>query len=118
RRRNNKAPCFHSPQQHQFYLDQLFELSEMFRCAVHSYVLMTNHVHLLVTPARHDGVSLLMKNLAQRYTQYLNRVLERTGSLWEGRYKSSLVDHGAYLFSCYRYVEMNPVRAGMVDHPG
>jgi len=79
---------------------------------------MDNHVHLLMTPSNPDGVSLLMKNLGQRFVQFVNRVHKRTGALWEGRYYSSVIDSGAYLFTCYRYIEMNPVRARMVATPG
>ena len=116
-RGNNKLPCFFSDGDRTYFLKQLAELSERFECAVHAYVLMTNHVHLLVTPNRHDGVSLLMKHLGQRYVQRVNRMHARTGSLWEGRYRSGFVDNGNYLFSCYRYIELNPVRAGIVNHP-
>jgi putative transposase len=97
---------------------QLEELAALFGCAVHAYVLMGNHVHLLVTPSAPDAVSQLMKHLGQRFVQHVNRIHNRTGALWEGRFHSSVVDTGAYLFSCFRYIEMNPVRAGMVARPG
>src|SRR5690606_24250955 len=86
-------------------------------CLLHAYVLMTNHVHLLITPIHKDSAALLMKNLAQRYTQFINRRDKRSGTLWEGRFKSCLAQDDAYVLTCYRYIEMNPVRAGMVDHP-
>ncbi len=86
-------------------------------CFMDAYVLMTNHVHLLLTPERVDGVSMLMKNLGQRFVQHINRTHHRTGSLWEGRFRSSIVDSDAYLFRCHRYIELNPVRAGMVPAP-
>jgi putative transposase len=79
---------------------------------------MTNHAHLLLTPAEADGASLLMKHLGQRYVQHVNRTLGRSGTLWEGRFKSCLVQTDAYVLACYRYIEMNPVRAGMTPHPG
>jgi putative transposase len=79
---------------------------------------MTNHVHLLVTPERSDGMSCVMKNLGQRYVQYVNRRYPRTGSLWEGRFRSSMIDSHEYGLTCQRYIELNPVRAGMVAHPG
>jgi putative transposase len=79
---------------------------------------MTNHVHLLFTPENADGASLLMKYLGQYYAQQLNRKYCRTGTLWEGRYKSCLVQNDTYVLACYRYIELNPVRAGMVGHPG
>jgi len=96
---------------------QLEELAALFACSVHAYVLMSNHVHMLVTPGTPQGVSQLMKHLGQRYAQHVNRIHQRTGALWEGRFYSSVVDTGAYLFSCHRYIEMNPVRAGMVGRP-
>jgi putative transposase len=101
----------------ELYLGLLGELSPAFGCSLHAYVLMTNHVHLLVTPERMDGLSLLMKHLGQRYVQYINRTHGRTGSLWEGRFRSSIVDSEAYLLRCYRYIELNPVRACMVATP-
>ena len=83
---------------------------------MHAFVLMTNHVHLLVTPEHATSVSRFMKNVAQRYTQRFNKKHKRTGSLWEGRFHSSIVDRG-YLLYCQRYIDLNPVRAGMVPHP-
>ena len=87
-------------------------------CHVHAYVLMTNHVHLLITQARLRGLSRMMQCLGRRYVKYINDVYRRTGTLWEGRYKASLVSCDAYLLACYRYIELNPVRTGMVEHPG
>lgn len=78
---------------------------------------MTNHVHLLLTPQTADGCIGLMRDLGQRYVQYFNRRHERTGTLWEGRFRSCIAESALYVFGCYRYIEMNPVRAGMVDHP-
>ena len=116
-RGNNRSLCFYSEQDYLRYLDYLIELSHEHKCFIHAYVLMSNHVHLLLTPMDAEGPGLLMKNLGQRYVQYINRNYERTGTLWEGRYKSSLVDTDQYVLACYRYIEMNPVRAGMVQHP-
>lgn len=99
------------------YLHHLEELSHKCRCAVHVYVLMTNHVHLLLTPLRKDGPSLLMKHLGQRYVQYVNRTYRRSGPLWEGRFRSSIVQEQGYLLRCYRHIELNPLRAGMVRQP-
>jgi putative transposase len=84
---------------------------------VHAYVLMTNHVHLLLTPRDADSCARLMRNLGQRYVQYVNRRYQRSGTLWEGRYRSCLVDSPEYVLGCYRYIELNPVRAGMVAAP-
>jgi REP-associated tyrosine transposase len=93
------------------------ELSELHHCAVHAFVLMTNHVHIVVTPRCEDDISIFMKKVAQRFTRFVNKTHARTGTLWEGRFKSSLIDSERYLLRCYRYVEMNPVRAKLVDHP-
>jgi putative transposase len=79
---------------------------------------MTNHVHLLITPERTDSASLLMKHLGQRYVQYINRTYKRSGTLWEGRFRSCLAQSSDYVLACYRYIELNPVRANMVKHPG
>jgi putative transposase len=116
-RGNNRIACFFTAADYRFYLRHLEELAGRFACAVHAYVLMTNHVHLLLTPSDSDGASLLMKHLAQRYVQYINRVYQRSGTLWEGRFKSSLVQTQGYFLKCQRYIELNPVRAGMVAHP-
>lgn len=83
---------------------------------VHAFVLMTNHVHLLVTPSDEQGVSRLMQAQGRKYVQYFNFTHHRTGTLWEGRYKSTLVDADNYVLAVYRYIELNPVRAGMVSH--
>ena len=117
-RGNNRGPCFITDNDRLVYLSLLEEMGVLFDCAIHAHVLMTNHVHVLMTPARAESASLLMKHLGQEYVQYVNRTHGRTGSLWEGRFRSSVVDTDGYLLSCYRYIEMNPVRAGMVDAPG
>jgi putative transposase len=116
-RGNNRVACFFAEQDYRFYLYHLEELAQRFECGVHAYVLMTNHVHLLITPSEDDSASLLMKHLGQRYVQHINRVYRRSGTLWEGRFKSSLVQRQGYLLKCQRYIELNPVRAGMAAHP-
>jgi len=116
-RGNNRCACFHATEDYAYYLEQLYRFANHFACAIHAYVLMTNHVHLLLTPEDADGASLLMKYLGQCYAQQLNRKYRRTGTLWEGRYKSCLVQSDTYVLACYRYIELNPVRAGMVGHP-
>jgi len=116
-RGNNRSVCFYAEDDYQFYLHYLEELATKIDCAVHAYVLMTNHVHLLLTPDRADSASLLMKHLGQRYVQYINRTYKRSGTLWEGRYRSCLTQAENYTLSCYRYIELNPVRAGMVSMP-
>ena len=116
-RGNNRSACFYADEDYSLYLHYLEELSRKFLCAVHAYVLMTNHVHLLLTPACEDGPSVLMKHLGQRYVQYINKTYRRSGTLWEGRFRSSIVQEQGYLLRCYRYIELNPVRPGMVRHP-
>ncbi len=116
-RGNNRQACFYTDEDYFFYLDHLAEQSEKAGCRVHAYCLMTNHIHLLVTPHSADSVGLMMKGLGQRYVQYINRTYKRSGTLWEGRFKSCLTNENAYVLACYRYIELNPVRAGMVDHP-
>ena len=116
-RGNNRSACFYAEEDYLLYLEYLKELSEKFGCDVHAYVLMTNHVHILLTPEKEDSVKLLMKNLGQRYVQYINRTYRRSGTLWEGRFRSCLAQSEDYVLACYRYIELNPVRAGMVNHP-
>ena len=113
----NRQQCFFSDTDYAVYLKFLAEFSVRFGCSLHAYCLMTNHIHLLLTPERADACALLMKNLGQRYVQSVNRKLERTGTLWEGRFKSGLVRSESYVLACYRYIELNPVRAGMVSVP-
>jgi len=116
-RGNNRQACFFADDDYLFFLDCLVKIAKRFRCALHAYVLMTNHFHLLLTSELEAGPSLLMKFLGQRYVQYVNRTYRRSGSLWEGRFRSSLVQTERYVLGCYRYIEMNPVRANMVKHP-
>jgi putative transposase len=116
-RGNNRSACFYHEQDYLFYLEQLELLAETFGCQVHAYCLMTNHVHLLITPAEKDSASLMMKNLGQRYVQFINRTYQRTGTLWEGRFRSCITQEEKYVLSCYRYIELNPVRAAMAGHP-
>lgn len=117
-RGHNRQPCFFSAVDRRYYLDELGSLVADHGVAVHAYVLMTNHVHLLMTAADDDGIPRLMKLLSQRYVRYVNRRQQRTGTLWAGRYRSCLVDTEEYLLTCHRYIELNPVRAGMVEHAG
>lgn len=116
-RGNNRAVCFFAEEDYQFYLHHLKELATQFGCSLHAYVLMTNHVHLLLTPQREDSAALMMKHLGQRYVQYINRTYRRSGTLWEGRFRSCLTQTEDYVLACYRYIELNPVRAAMVTKP-
>ena len=99
------------------YLGMLADLVGATRCAVHAYVLMTNHVHMLVTPETPSAPSSLMQRIGMRFAAYVNRRHQRTGTLWEGRFRSSIVDTDDYVISCHRYIELNPVRAGIVARP-
>jgi len=116
-RGNNRDPIFYADQDYQFYLDKLLQACDKHQCDIHAYVLMTNHVHLLITPHKKDGISKAMQMVGRYYVQYFNKTYKRTGTLWEGRYKATLIDSEHYALICYRYIEMNPVRADMVAHP-
>jgi putative transposase len=117
-RGNNRQPTFFADDDYAFYRECLRDSAQQHACDVHAYVLMTNHVHLLVTPYTANGASRLMQSLGRRYVQYINYTYRRSGTLWEGRFKASLVESEAYLLTCYRYIELNPVRARMVEAPG
>lgn len=117
-RGNNRQACFFAEDDYRVYLKWLSEYAEAAQCRIHGYVLMTNHVHLLLSCSTSTGAGELMKRLGQRYVQYINRTYRRSGTLWEGRFRSCLTQEEAYVLGCYRYIEMNPVRARMVDHPG
>lgn len=112
-RGNNKEPCFIQPSDYRYYLGLWEECSKLYAVSVHAYCLMTNHIHFVVTPENESGISTTMKVVGSRYAFHINR----TGMLWEGRHRSSLIDTDRYLLLCYRYVEMNPVRAGRVRRP-
>lgn len=116
-RGNNRQACFYHTKDYAVYLKKLKECAQKFTVKVHCFVLMTNHVHLLLTANDYTGISNVMQSLGRYYVRYINTTYERTGTLWEGRFKSSLVNSDEYLLNLYRYIEMNPVRAGMVDHP-
>jgi putative transposase len=113
----SRNPCFFGDADYGVYLRFLQTFSTEFDCSVHAYCLMTNHVHLLLTPGTSDACALLMKKLGQCYVQYVNHKLGRTGTLWEGRFRSCMVNSDNYVLACYRYIELNPVRAGMVSTP-
>lgn len=113
----NRAACFFSQDDFALYLHFLLQASLTERCRIHAYCLMSNHVHLLVTPESELACARFMKVVNQRYTQRINRRTTRTGTLWEGRYRSSVVFSSRYVLACYCYIELNPVRAGIVRHP-
>ena len=116
-RGNNSSVYFVSEQDFSAYTNWLNDYSQEFDVAIHAWVFMTNHVHLLVMPTTEEGVSSMMQALGRRYVRYFNHTYRRTGTLWEGRFKSSLVQSDNYLLQCYRYIELNPVRANMVSDP-
>ena len=116
-RGNNRQASFFCDADRELYLECLRDAARRYGVAVHAYVLMTNHVHLLATPARADSLSRTMQSIGRRYVQYVNFTYRRSGTLWESRHKSSLVDAEAYLIHCMRYIELNPVRANIVSHP-
>ena len=117
-RGNNRQPIFATTRDYEFYLEKLLKASKEHECQIHAYVLMTNHVHLLVTPTKIDGLSKMMQMLGRYYVQYFNYNYQRTGTLWEGRYKACLISSEQYLLTCMRYIELNPLRAQMVEEPG
>lgn len=116
-RGNNRSACFFAEEDYLFYLEHLADQARKHNCAIHAWCLMTNHVHLLLTPAKPESAGMLMKGLGQRFVQYINRTYRRSRTLWEGRFRSCLMQEDSYVLACYRYIEMNPVRAGMVEHP-
>ena len=116
-RGNNRDVCFYCDDDYLFYLECLKSACKRYHVTVHAYVLMTNHVHLLMQPDDEVGITRVMQSIGRRYVQYINRSYRRSGTLWEGRFKASLVNAEEYLLACYRYIELNPVRANMVAHP-
>jgi putative transposase len=116
-RGNDRQAIFFADADYARYLDWLREAAAASGCAVHAYVLMTNHVHLLVTPAAATSVPQMMQALGRRYVRDLNRRYRRTGTLWEGRYRAAPIDGETYLLTCHRYIELNPVRARLVRSP-
>lgn len=109
--------CFFCDDDYRFYLSLLLHASHRWDCAVHAYVLMDNHVHFVVTPARVGALAGMMQSVGRNYVNHINMTHQRVGTLWEGRYKSCLVDVEHYLLTCYRYIELNPVRNGLVGEP-
>jgi len=116
-RGNNRSEIFRAEADYRFYLEKLQQACEKHGCQIHAYVLMTNHVHLLITPHAEHALAKVLQMVGRYYVQYYNHSYGRTGTLWEGRYKATLIDSATYLLTCMRYIELNPVRAGMVTHP-
>ena len=116
-RGNNRQDVFFSEQDYLYYLDVLNETAIKYKCQIHAFALMSNHIYILATPTTLDGISQLMKGIGQRYVSYINKLEKRTGTLWDGRYKASLVEDGHYLIACMRYIEMTPVRSKIAKTP-
>lgn len=117
-RGNNRGAIFFADADYVCYRDWLAAAAEEYGCAIHAYVLMTNHVHLLATPRAADSLPRMMQSLGRRYVRHVNIGHRRTGTLWEGRYRAAPLDSDAYFLACCRYIELNPVRARMVARPG
>ena len=116
-RGNNRQVCFAGEHDFAAYASWLKDGSKKYKVDIHAWVLMSNHVHLLCTPRAPNPVSQMMQSLGRRYVRYFNFSYKRTGTLWEGRFKSCLAQEEIYLLQLYRYIELNPVRAGMVEQP-
>jgi len=117
-RGHSRDPVFFETGDYQAYLHWLHEAAERYDCDIHAYVLMTNHIHILATPKKADSISLMMQYIGRHYVPYINYTYGTSGSIWEGRYKASLIQDETYLLTCMRYIELNPVRADMVSSPG
>jgi putative transposase len=116
-RGNNRQVIFASDDDYQFFRDALVDAAEKHGLLIHAYVWMTNHIHLLATPEYDDSISKVFQSAGRKYVQYFNYTYKRSGTLWEGRYRATVVESEQYLLTLMRYIELNPVRAGMVAHP-
>lgn len=116
-RGNNRERILVDEEDYWFLWERLAEGAVKFGCAVHAYVLMPDHFHLLATPSTENALGKLLQSLGRYYVQYFNRRYNRTGTLWEGRYRATLLDPDAYFLTCSRYLELNPVRKGLVKTP-
>jgi len=116
-RGNNRGALFFKKTDYPIYLEFLKDAAARYGCSIHAYVLMTNHVHLLLTPDQPESLPKTLQSVGRRYVQHVNATYQRTGTLWEGRYRATLIDGDSYFLTCCRYIELNPVRAEMVAHP-
>ena len=116
-RGNNRSPIFAAEPDYLAFHESLRIACRRYGCRLHAYVFMTNHVHLLMTPSEIGAIGRVLQSVGRRYVRRFNDTYGRSGTLWEGRHKATVVETERYLFTCYRYIELNPVRAGMVDHP-
>ena len=115
-RGHNKKTIFFEEKDYREYLKFLKKVADKYECQVHAYVLMTNHVHFLITPSTDKSISLLFQSLGRLYVTYINKTYKRSGTLWEGRHKGNIIDTQTYFLNCMKYIELNPVRANMVRH--
>lgn len=116
-RGNNKQVIFAAEADYQFFRDALIDAAKQHGLIIHAYVWMTNHIHLLATPLFENSISKVFQSVGRKYVQYFNFTYKRSGTLWEGRYRATVVDSERYLLTVMRYIELNPVRAGMCQHP-
>lgn len=116
-RGRSREPVFYDDADYRVYLGRLKEAADRYHCQIHAYVLMTNHIHILVTPSDTQGITRMMQFIGRHYVPYINHTYGGSGSIWEGRYKANLVQDESYLLTCMRYIELNPVRASMVRTP-
>ncbi|MCH9698547.1 MAG: transposase [Gammaproteobacteria bacterium] len=116
-RGHNREAVFFADQDYLEYLRCLKQAADHYSCKIHAYVLMTNHVHLLLTPSKSESIGQLFQGIGRHYVRYVNEMYQRSGCLWQGRHKGNLIESQVYFLTCMRYIEMNPVRAKMVDHP-
>jgi len=117
-RGNNRQSIFTTGADYETLLAMLDEHARKSSVAIHAYVLMSNHFHLLATPETAAGIPQMMQSVGRRYVRYFNQRQERTGTLWEGRYRSTLIQAERYLLACMAYIDLNPVRAGMTETVG
>ena len=117
-RGNGRNTVFYDTEDHLVFLMRLREAAKQYKVAIHAYVLMSNHIHVLASPADATGLARMMQWIGRHYVPYFNRKYSRAGTLWEGRYRATVLDSEGYFMTCSRYIELNPVRAGMVDGPG
>lgn len=116
-RGNDRQPIFREAEDYQQFLRWLHESARQFHVAIHAYVLMTNHLHLLVTPVDDTGLGRMMQWIGRYYVPYFNKKYQRVGTLWQGRYRAAVIEAENYFMACSSYIELNPVRAGMVSEP-
>lgn len=114
----DRQVIFHDTADYLFFLDHLRDGAQRFKVAIHAYVLMPNHLHLLLTPADKEGLGRMMQWVGRHYVPYFNQKYHRSGTLWQGRYRAAVMDAERYLILCSRYIDLNPVRAGLVAHAG